>query len=93
MDKYLQGLFILANDPVAEVRKLVRFLFKLLSCFLVLLTNFSSMCEERVILVLNSCFLKLTYDSISFLSHFGSAYVSVIMSLLLLKRSVLRLCI
>lgn len=23
MDKYLQGLFILANDPAAEVRKLV----------------------------------------------------------------------
>ena len=23
MDQYLQGLFILANDPVAEVRKLV----------------------------------------------------------------------
>lgn len=31
MDKYLQGLFVLANDPVAEVRKLVRVLFKLLS--------------------------------------------------------------
>lgn len=31
MDKYLQGLFVLANDPVAEVRKLVCVLFKLLS--------------------------------------------------------------
>ena len=30
MDKYLQGLFVLANDPVAEVRKLVRDLLKLL---------------------------------------------------------------
>ena len=30
MDKYLQGLFVLANDPVAEVRKLVRDLLKLM---------------------------------------------------------------
>ena len=30
MDKYLQGLFVLANDPVAEVRKLVSHLFNLM---------------------------------------------------------------
>lgn len=27
MDQYLQGLFLLANDPSAEVRKLVGILF------------------------------------------------------------------
>lgn len=26
MDKYLQGLFVLANDPAAEVRKLVSYI-------------------------------------------------------------------
>lgn len=49
MDKYLQGLFVLANDPVAEVRKLVRVLFKLLSivCYYLFTNIFVSLlCEE-----------------------------------------------
>lgn len=33
MDKYLQGLFVLANDPAAEVRKLVRNSFNFLLKF------------------------------------------------------------
>ena len=31
MDQYLQGLFVLANDSAAEVRKLVSFLIALMN--------------------------------------------------------------